>query len=154
MTTASFDPGQPCPCGSARPYADCCQPWHVGQPAPTPEALMRSRYTAFVLELAEYLSQTWHSSTRPSSLSLEGSPQWLSLQVLSAGTRGDRGQVHFRAVYRSGDGFGYLEEQSDFVLEQGRWFYVAGDTREGTLKPGRNDPCPCGSGRKHKACCR
>ncbi|MEC9085421.1 MAG: SEC-C metal-binding domain-containing protein, partial [Pseudomonadota bacterium] len=50
-------------------------------------------------------------------------------------------------------GWGYLEERSDFSKENGRWFYREGETREGVLKPGRNDPCPCGSGRKFKACC-
>ena len=63
------------------------------------------------------------------------------------------GTVHFRALYRAGGGWGYLEENSRFVRDDERWYYVSGDTREGTLKPGRNESCPCGSGRKYKACC-
>lgn len=142
-----------CPCGSGADYSRCCQPWHLGQPAPTPEALMRSRYTAFVHRNAEYLLATWHSETRPPELELDGSPAWTSLQIIETGENSDRGQVHFRALYRASSGWGYLEEQSDFVREEGRWFYLSGTTSEGQLKPGRNDVCPCGSGRKFKVCC-
>ncbi|MDX1755279.1 MAG: YchJ family protein [Marinobacter sp.] len=149
----ALQPDAPCPCGSQKTYRTCCQPLHQGQPAPSPEALMRSRYCAFVLGLTDYLQQSWHHSTRPSELNLDGSPDWLALQVLSSSEQGDLGKVHFRATYRVGPGFGYLEENSDFVREQGHWFYVAGETREGELRPGRNDRCPCGSGKKYKACC-
>ena len=61
--------------------------------------------------------------------------------------------VNDQPVYRAGGGWGYLEERSDFSKENGFWFYREGETREGVLKPGRNDRCPCGSGRKFKACC-
>lgn len=153
MSRPPFDISQNCPCGSKHSYRECCQRWHLGSPAPTPEALMRSRYSAFVLGLAEYLRDTWHASTRPADLALDDSPEWLGLQVLASEMLADTGRVHFRAIYRVGSGFGYLEENSDFVREQERWFYVTGDTREGSLKPGRNEPCPCGSGKKYKACC-
>lgn len=142
-----------CPCGSGKPYSACCQAYHQGKSAPSPESLMRSRYSAFVLEKADYLKSTWHSSTRPQHLDLADSPQWTSLQILSSGQSGNDGEVHFRAVYRVGNGWGYLEEKSAFVREEGRWCYVGGETSEGVLKPGRNQPCPCGSGRKYKACC-
>lgn len=114
---------------------------------------MRSRYSAFVLKLVDYLKSTWHSRTRPQSLDLEESPRWASLQILSSGISGSDGNVHFRAIYRAGSSWGYLEEKSRFVLEDKRWYYVSGETTEGVLKPGRNKPCPCGSGKKHKACC-
>jgi len=153
MTAQSSVEQQHCPCGSGEAYHACCQPFHQGSPAPTPEALMRSRYSAFVLGLADYLLETWHSSTRPQSLDPEQSPEWASLRILDTSTRGDAGIVHFRAVYRLGDGWGYLEETSNFTREDGRWYYVSGDTTEGQLKPGRNEPCPCGSGKKYKACC-
>ncbi|MBZ0335575.1 YchJ family protein [Marinobacter sp. AL4B] len=142
-----------CPCGSGADYSRCCQPWHLGQPAPTPEALMRSRYAAFVKHNAEYLLATWHSSTRPPELALEGSPAWTSLNIMDNSENADRGTVHFRALYRAGSGWGYLEEQSDFIKQDGRWYYVSGATSEGDHKPGRNDVCPCGSGRKYKVCC-
>lgn len=142
-----------CRCGSGESYSACCQPYHQGKPAPTPEHLMRSRYSAFVLKLSDYLKATWHASTRPLTLDLSESPEWASLQILSAGEAANEGTVHFRAVYRAGNGWGYLEEKSVFVREGGRWYYVSGDTSEGVLKPGRNEPCPCGSGSKYKACC-
>lgn len=142
-----------CPCGSGESYRACCGRFHEGKPAPTPEALMRSRYSAFVLKLADYLQSTWHSSTRPQRLGLEDSPRWTALQILSSGHSGNDGTVHFRAIYRVGDSWGYLEETSRFRLEGGHWYYVSGDTSEGVLKPGRNERCPCGSGKKHKACC-
>ena len=115
---------------------------------------MRSRYSAFVLKLSDYLLRSWHASTRPAQLDLSDSPGWKSLQVMQASEQGDAGFVHFRAVYKTADGWGFLEEESDFVREQQHWFYVSGKTREGLLKPGRNDPCPCGSGRKSKVCCQ
>lgn len=115
---------------------------------------MRSRYAAFVVKDRDYVLKTWHPSTRPEALTLEDSPQWASLRILDSDEDGDNGRVHFRAMYRSGKGWGYLEEVSDFIKEDGRWLYLSGDTTEGQLKPGRNEPCPCGSGRKFKACCR
>jgi SEC-C motif-containing protein len=145
--------GENCPCGSGETYLLCCQPCHAGAPATTPEALMRSRFSAFVVKDTAYLLATWHPDTRPAELDLSGSPEWVSLQVLSSSAGVDTGRVHFRAVYRAGSGWGYLEEQSDFSKENGCWFYREGKTSEGVLKPGRNDRCPCGSGRKFKACC-
>lgn len=114
---------------------------------------MRSRYAAFVLKDGDYLLDTWHASTRPQELDLEGSPAWVSLSIISRADEGGRGNVHFRAIYRAGSGWGYLEEVSQFVKDRDRWFYLEGETTEGVLKPGRNEPCPCGSGRKFKACC-
>lgn len=150
-------PPERCPCGSGEAYAACCQPYHRGKAAPAPEALMRSRFSAFVLNLPGYVTATWHPSTRPQSLDLTDSPAWASLQVLASddAVKGseNQGRVHFRAVFRAGPNWGYLEEDSSFIREAGRWYYLSGDTREGMLKPGRNEPCPCGSGRKYKACC-
>lgn len=142
-----------CPCGSKTLYQQCCRPLHRGQAATSPEALMRSRYTAFVLGLTDYLRATWHHSTRPDTLTLDDTPDWVSLRVLGSSHTGDAGTVHFRAVYRAGSGWGCLEEASEFVRENGYWCYLRGETREGHLKPGRNDPCPCGSGLKFKVCC-
>ena len=143
----------PCPCGSKAAYAECCQPLHHGEAAATPEALMRSRYAAFVGNLPDYLRATWHPSTRPGSLSLEDSPDWTALKILGSTENQAQGTVHFRAVYRLAQGFGFLEERSDFLKEDDRWYYLQGETSEGQFKPGRNEPCPCGSGKKYKACC-
>lgn len=143
-----------CPCSSQRFYEDCCQPYHFGASiAPSPEALMRSRFTAFMLKLPDYLRESWHASTRPTALNLDDSPDWASLRILGSGETGNAGWVHFQAIHRLGSGWGYLQEKSEFVREDGRWFYLRGQPEEGILKPGRNDPCPCGSSRKYKACC-
>ncbi|HEY7883715.1 MAG TPA: YchJ family metal-binding protein, partial [Cellvibrionaceae bacterium] len=98
---------QSCPCGSGHTYRRCCEPCHLGAaPAATPEALMRSRYSAFALGLAPYLLATWHSSTRPGNLNLSDSPQWQALHIFSAQQQGNNGQVEFRAIYKTADGLG------------------------------------------------
>lgn len=142
-----------CPCGSGRSYADCCGRHHAGEPAPTPEALMRSRYSAFVLDLTDYLLATWHAATRPASLAPDEATHWVRLEVLESGETDDEGRVHFRATFREGRHWGVLEEASRFVREAGHWFYRDGRPTLTRLKPGRNDVCPCGSGRKFKQCC-
>jgi SEC-C motif domain protein len=142
-----------CPCGSGLPLARCCGRFHAGAPAPNPEALMRSRYTAFALDLTDYLLASWHPRTRPAELAADDTTRWLRLEVLESGEEGDEGHVRFRATFREGRRFGVLEEASCFQREAGRWFYLDGSPEVRRLKPGRNDPCPCGSGRKAKACC-
>lgn len=114
---------------------------------------MRSRFSAFVQHRADYLSATWHSSTRPEDLDLADSPDWVGLSVLDSAENGDQGSVHFKAFYRAGSQWRALEEHSVFVRESGRWFYVEGNTEDIGVKPGRNEGCLCGSGRKFKRCC-
>ena len=142
-----------CPCGSGQSLALCCGRYHAGEPAPTPEALMRSRYSAFAMDLTDYLRASWHSSTRPAALARDPTTRWLRLEVLESGEEGDGGHVHFRATFREGRRFGVLEEASRFRREAGRWYYLEGRPTLTRLKPGRNEPCPCGSGRKLKQCC-
>ncbi|MCP8898486.1 YchJ family protein [Gilvimarinus xylanilyticus] len=144
---------QVCPCGSQHPYRDCCRYHATEEAAPTPEVLMRSRYSAFVQNRAEYLLATWHQSTRPEQLDLADSPNWVGLSVLEADETGDSGHVHFKAFYRFNDQWRFLEERSTFIREAGQWFYVEGKTRDESFKPGRNESCLCGSGRKFKRCC-
>ncbi|WP_416397196.1 YchJ family protein [Allohahella sp. A8] len=152
-TPSTLDLLLPCPCGSGASYGDCCQPLHAGAAAQSPEALMRSRYTAFVLKDSGYLLDTWHTSTRPARLGLKNTPDYCSLQIKSSGSEEHVGWVHFIAIHREEAGFGFLEERSDFLCEDGRWYYLKGKTSQGVLKPARNEPCPCGSGEKFKKCC-
>lgn len=142
-----------CPCGSELNLSECCGHYHAGATAPTPEVLMRSRFSAFALGLHPYLLETWHPSTRPTELHLDDATRWVRLDVLDHDMQGERGRVHFRATFREGRRWGRLEESSRFVHEEGRWFYVDGEPSLERLKPGRNDSCPCGSGRKFKSCC-
>jgi len=125
----------PCPCGNATDYGSCCGRLHTeyattGQlTAPTPEALMRSRYAAFVLDLRPYLLATWHASTRPASLD-EPEPdlKWLGLAVKHTALQdADHGTVEFVARSKLGGRAHRLHEVSRFVRESGEWFYVDGD---------------------------
>jgi len=119
-----------CPCGSGLAYPACCGRWHAGAAAPTAEALMRSRYSAFVLGLAPYLLATWHASTRPGTLDLDeaGATKWLGLEIKRAGQQDENhATVEFVARYRIAGRGHRLHELSRFVREDGRWFYVDGD---------------------------
>ena len=126
--------GEACPCGRldakgrARTYAACCGPWHAGAPAPDAEALMRSRYSAFVRQDAAYLLATWHPSTRPETLDLEPAQRWLGLEV-RAHRRMDNthAEVEFVARSRVAGRGQRLHERSRFVCAAGHWFYVDGD---------------------------
>ncbi|MDI5920364.1 YchJ family protein [Halomonas sp. LR5S13] len=146
-------PSDGCPCGSGLPLAECCGRHHAGEPAPTPQALMRSRYSAFALNLTDYLLASWHPDTRPVSLLPDETTRWVALEILESSEEVDEGVVHFRATFREGRRFFVLEERSRFLRERGRWFYRDGDSTIARLKPGRNDPCPCGRPRKFKSCC-
>lgn len=111
------------------PYADCCGPLHGGVAAPTAEALMRSRYSAYVLRLLPYLLATWHRSTRPAQLDLADDATWLGLTIRRHQQQdADHATVEFVARRRFGGGSALrLHEISRFVREDGRWFYVDGD---------------------------
>jgi|PlaIllAssembly_1097288.scaffolds.fasta_scaffold192433_3 SEC-C motif-containing protein len=126
--------GAECPCGSGRPYARCCQPLHLGAPAPDAQALMRSRYSAYVLGLEPYLLATWHPSTRPERLDLAAAaaPNWLGLEVRRHEPGGpDEAIVEFVARYRLGGRGHRLHEVSRFLCESGRWLYVGGEFPDG-----------------------
>lgn len=125
-------PCTPCPCGTGAHYAACCGRWHAGAEylaAPTPEALMRSRYGAYTLGLVDYLRDTWHASTRPASLEpVDPAIRWLGLEVRrSAMTDPDHGVVEFVARSKLAGRAHRLHETSRFVRENGRWFYLDGE---------------------------
>jgi len=126
-----------CPCRTAAdalPYAACCARYHTGPlhlRAPTAEALMRSRYSAFVLDIADYLLATWHPSTRPARI--EPNPtglKWLGLELRHHALQpADQATVEFVARNKLGGRAQRLHETSRFVREEGRWFYLDGDLR-------------------------
>ncbi|MDO8811677.1 MAG: YchJ family metal-binding protein [Gallionella sp.] len=123
MTTKT----SPCPCG-ATDYAACCGRYHSGTPAPDAATLMRSRYSAYVLKLEEYLLATWHPGTRPAALDLAAdNAKWLRLEVKkNAQESADHATVEFVARYKVSGRAYRLHEISRFVREEGRWFYVDG----------------------------
>ncbi|MET0541168.1 MAG: YchJ family metal-binding protein [Variovorax sp.] len=127
-----------CPCGRsdqrARPisYALCCGRYvdHFdAAPAPDPESLMRSRYTAFVRERGDYLLATWHAATRPSEITFDPGVRWLGLEIRSRSmSDGEHAEVAFVARQRDATGrASRLEERSRFLREAGRWYYVDGE---------------------------
>lgn len=142
-----------CPCQSGLSLDACCGRYHGGEPAPTPETLMRSRFSAFALGRNDYLLATWHPEHRPASLPDEDSAEWVRLEIINSQEVGDIGEVHFRATFRENGRWSVLEEESRFILIDNEWLYVDGKTTLTQLKPGRNASCPCGSGRKGKRCC-
>ncbi len=124
-----LDPNLPdstCPCDSQQSYASCCQPYHQGLAAPYPLALMRSRYSAFALGLADYLLLSWHPSTRPESLELEADVQWQGLEIHGHGVLQQRGWVEFSAHFAQQGQAGCLREKSQFRKQAGRWYYHSG----------------------------
>lgn len=128
---AQKNPVSSCPCGKGL-YVTCCGLFHAAQAAaPTAEALMRSRYSAYALGLSDYVQRTWHSSTRPAQLDLQqdiAQGKWLGLTVKSQHTQGDKAEVEFIARYKPSAGpASRLHERSRFVKEEGAWFYVDGD---------------------------
>jgi len=125
--------GAACPCGSGRTLETCCGRLHAGAPAADAESLMRSRYSAYVLGLEDYLLATWHPATRPAALELDAAPrpQWLGLS-LKVHTPMDEthATVEFVARYKlSGRAF-RLHETSRFEKLEGRWLYVDGAIHE------------------------
>ncbi len=126
-----------CHCGSGKPYAACCgRLYSGGENVASAEALMRSRYSAYVLGLEPYLLATWHASTRPAALHLaeDTGTKWLGLEVRRHQTQdASHSSVEFVARYRIAGRGHRLHETSRFVREDGRWFYVDGDVRDGRV---------------------
>jgi len=125
--------GATCPCGSGRALEACCGPFHAGTPAPDAESLMRSRYSAYVLGLEEYLKATWHPDTRPAMLELDATPrpQWQGLAIRSHTLLdASHATAEFVARYKVNGRAFKLHEVSRFEQVDGRWLYVDGLIRE------------------------
>lgn len=165
-----------CPCGTGKEYSNCCEPFITGKsPAPTPEALMRSRYSAYVKVAEPYLKETLAPESRGDYSEGEvrewaKKSEWLGLQILKA----EGNSVEFIAKYKTQGKVLEHHEVSTFRKEGNRWYFVDGESHvheEGkghqdhapaepkapvvraSPKVGRNDPCSCGSGKKFKKCC-
>jgi SEC-C motif-containing protein len=156
-----------CPCGSGLAFEACCGPIIAGAPAPTAEALMRSRYSAYVQRAYEHLERSLSTDQRrdfaPADAKrwAEGS-EWLGLEIRSVrqgGPEDATGTVEFAARFRAAGQENTHVETALFAREDGRWVYAGQEeirtvpVRRETPKIGRNDPCPCGSGKKYKKCC-
>ena len=155
-----------CPCGSGKPLDACCGPFIDGAPAPTAEALMRSRYTAYALGNIAYIAAT-HAPEAQEDFDQAGSEEmarkvkWkgLTIEATEAGGPDDEtGSVTFAARFSMQGQESLHREISTFRKADGRWVYVDGQVNPPVAqrpveKIGRNDPCPCGSGKKYKKCC-
>ncbi len=162
-----------CPCGSGLEYQACCGPYHAGEAdAPTAEALMRSRYCAFVCKDMNYLRRTLEESKRPGFDIKEverwnSGVTWKGLEIVSTNLGGEEdstGTVQFQASFEQQGQEYDIVEKSRFRKVDGKWYYIEGKANRSPRKThspvvrespkvGRNDPCPCGSGKKFKKCC-
>lgn len=156
-----------CPCGSGKAYEACCEPIILGAPAPTAEALMRSRYSAYVKHAFAHLGTSLSAKERKDFSETDArrwseQSEWLGLTILrteKGGPDDQDGIVEFSARFRSGGEDHEHLETAVFSREEGRWVYAGQLPQKGatvryeSARPGRNDPCPCGSGKKYKKCC-
>jgi SEC-C motif-containing protein len=159
---------KPCPCGSGKSYDECCGPLIAGKrQAATAEELMRSRYSAYVEREIPYLGATLHPDHRgdydeKSSREWAESAEWHSLEIretVGGGAEDREGEVEFVATFTLQGVRQEHHERATFARRGAKWYFVSGEqvkpkpvVRE-SPKIGRNDPCPCGSGKKHKKCC-
>ncbi len=150
-----------CPCQSGQTFGQCCAPFITGEQIPeTPGQLMRSRYTAYTQANMDYLEQTTQPSMRTrydfdDLKKWAQDSEWLGLKIYEESHEEDSGRVCFTARYRQQSSIFNHSEDSQFILEEGRWYFVHGKeyTPPAEKSPGRNDPCLCGSGKKYKKCC-
>ncbi len=157
---------EPCPCGSGASFAGCCERVIKGEREPeTAEELMRARYSAFAAGAIDFIVASTHSSTRREvdvAYTTEWSKDsvWEGLQILETKeVSPDQSLVSFEARFTQHGKEQVHREKSVFEREDGHWKFVTGDelknptVRYETPRPGRNEPCPCGSGKKYKKCC-
>ncbi|WP_448211507.1 YchJ family protein [Colwellia sp. MEBiC06753] len=150
-----------CPCCSNIALEMCCLPIiEQQQHAHSPEALMRSRFTAYALNKAEYILATYHSSQQ-SAHSLADiqawaeENQWIELIIHQANSNSTPATIEFSAFYLNNHQLIEMRERSNFTQEKNQWRYVDGTiiTHEKITSLTSNDPCPCHSGKKYKKCC-
>jgi SEC-C motif-containing protein len=156
-----------CYCGTGKIYSNCCKPYITGRKiASVPEILMRSRYTAYVIHAIDYIVESCFEKDK-SKINRNGiiewskNSKWLGLEIIFANNPSEEDKhatVEFKAVYERLQLKRVHHEIAEFEKRDGRWFYRDGRiisvpvTRSDT-KVGRNDPCPCRSGKKYKKCC-
>ena len=157
-----------CPCASGKPYSECCEPYLLGRAKPeTAALLMRSRYTAYALSSVDYIYETSCPRVQkefdaPKTKSWSQSATWSGLEILrevKGSPDDENGIVEFVAHYTVNDKPFNHHEIATFEKHNGVWVFIDGriigtdPERRDTPKIGRNEPCPCGSGKKYKKCC-
>lgn len=165
-TTIMIDEDQLCPCGSGARFGYCCAPVIKGErESQTAEELMRARYAAFATGAIEFIVTTTHSRTRrdidiPHITEWSQTSTWRGLQILDTiDLENNQAYVSFEAQFTQKGKDQNHREKSLFEREGGSWRFVSGEqlknptVRYETPRTGRNEPCPCGSGKKYKKCC-
>ena len=157
-----------CPCDSTKKYADCCQPVIAGErSADTAEQVMRSRYSAYVKKELGWLRASLHPDNRAdydesSSRAWAERAEWHGIEIVKTekGGPGDQeGQVEFIVSFTENGVRQEHHELSSFKKSGGTWYFATGKPLparpvvHASPRSGRNDPCPCGSGKKFKKCC-
>ncbi len=157
-----------CPCDSGKTYKTCCEPFISGaKDAETAEQLMRARYSAYTQVEMNFIEKTHDPKTlaqtdMESNRKWAESTKWTGLEILETqqgGPHDEVGAVTFTAKFETDEGIQEHHELSLFRKHEGKWYFV--DASDPTKQPvvrsepkiGRNDPCPCGSGKKYKKCC-
>lgn len=157
-----------CPCKSGKTFGECCGPIISGEKkAETPEALMRARYSSYVTGDVLFLKSSATEEVQAefdeaASKAWSAAAEWHGLEIISTekgGPKDNEGVVEFRALYTANGEFCNHHEVSKFVRQGNEWKFADGElvgetpTVREEPKIGRNDPCPCGSGKKYKKCC-
>ncbi len=159
-----------CPCGSGQDYPACCQPYHKGENAQNAETLVRARFSAFALHEYDFIIETTHPIYRDEVAESNIADNlekiiWHQLHITHCGQedgtdgKGPFDTVTFSAMYEINGNMYSLSEKSYFQEHEGKLYYLEGIShkpdgfKRANPKVGRNDPCPCGSGKKHKKCC-
>lgn len=156
-----------CPCKSGVKYSKCCEPFIKGKKQPeTAELLMRARYTAYTQIEMDFIEKT-HDPKTNQDIDMQGSREWAEstnwdgleiIETNQGGVDDEVGTVEFKATYLTEEGPQIHHELSYFRKQDGAWYYSDSAHPSRTVvrdapKVGRNDPCPCGSGKKYKKCC-
>jgi len=161
-----IDNNQDCPCGSGARFADCCEQVINGErESQTAEELMRARYAAFAAGAIDFVVASTHSRTRreidiPFIREWSQTSVWRGLQIIDTKlVDDDKAYVSFEAQFTQHGKDQSHKEKSLFEREDGKWRFVTGEelknptVRYETARTSRNEPCPCGSGKKYKKCC-
>ncbi len=157
-----------CPCSSGKSYHECCEPLLTGsRKAETAEELLRARYSAHVKLEMDYVKDTTHPDqiTRYEPATAESwaeKSDWERLEIIEVvdgGADDEAGDIEFVAHFRQKDKLKTHHEMARFKRHEGEWFFYDGQgvvpkqVVRNQPKVGRNEPCPCGSGKKYKKCC-
>lgn len=158
-----------CPCGSGKKYAECCEPIIKRTvKVPTAEALMRARYSSYVKQEIDFIVDSCEEGKEIAAIDKKATEDWAKnstwhglkiIRTEKGGENDTEGTVEFEATYTDKGGLRDVHHETGYFRKiNGEWLYTAGSIKTMTVvreqaKVGRNDPCPCGSGKKYKKCC-